>query len=157
MLELVRYIHLNPLRAGIVKELKALDKYPYCGHSVLMDKSKREWQDADYILKFYNSKYSMARRRYWQYVKRGIEDGRRSDLTGGGLVRSAGGWSVVKAMRKGSERMKGDERILGDGDFVEKVLKYHKQGKRDYSGWIYMLLMLEMWFQTFMDSSSRRI
>jgi putative transposase len=123
LLELVRYIHLNPLRAGIVKELKALDKYPYCGHSVLMGKSKREWQDADYILKFYNSKYSMARRRYRQYVKKGIEDGRRSDLTGGGLVRSAGGWSVVKAMRKGSERMKGDERILGDGDFVEKVLK----------------------------------
>lgn len=39
------------------------------------------------------------------------------------LVRSAGGWSVVKAMRRGFERMKGDERILGDGDFVETVLK----------------------------------
>ena len=42
---------------------------------------------------------------------------------GGGLVRSAGGWSVVKAMRRGFERMKGDERILGEGDFVETVLK----------------------------------
>ena len=44
-------------------------------------------------------------------------------MVGGGLVRSAGGWSVVKAMRRGLERMKGDERILGEGDFVEKVLK----------------------------------
>jgi putative transposase len=123
LLELVRYIHLNPLRARIVKELKQLDKYPYCGHSVLMGKNKREWQDADYILRFYNSKNFTARRRYREYVNKGIGDGRRPDLVGGGLVRSAGGWSVLKAMRRGLERMKGDERILGEGDFVETVLK----------------------------------
>jgi hypothetical protein len=49
--------------------------------------------------------------------------GRRPDLTGGGLVRSAGGWSSLKAMRHGESRMKGDELILGYGDFVETVLK----------------------------------
>ena len=54
LLELVRYIHLNPLRARLVKDLKDLDKYPYCGHNVLMGKRKRDWQDADYILKFYD-------------------------------------------------------------------------------------------------------
>jgi putative transposase len=121
LLELVRYIHLNPLRAGIVKELKELDRYPYSGHSVLMGKNKREWQD--YILRFYNGKYLTARRRYREYVEKGVADGRRSDLVGGGLIRSAGGWTVVKAMRRGVERMKGDERILGEGDFVETVLK----------------------------------
>jgi REP element-mobilizing transposase RayT len=123
LLELVRYIHLNPLRARIVKELKQLDKYPYCGHSVLMGKNTREWQDTDYILRFYYNKKLTARRRYREYVKKGINAGRRPDLMGGGLVRSAGGWSVVKAMRRGFERMKGDERILGEGDFVETVLK----------------------------------
>jgi REP element-mobilizing transposase RayT len=123
LLELVRYIHLNPLRAGIVKELKELDRYPYSGHSVLMGKNKREWQDDDYILRFYNGKYLTARRRYREYVEKGVADGRRSDLVGGGLIRSAGGWTVVKAMRRGVERMKGDERILGEGDFVETVLK----------------------------------
>ncbi|MGD8889526.1 MAG: transposase [Desulfobacterales bacterium] len=123
LLELVRYIHLNPLRAKIVKELKELDKYSYCGHSVLMGNNKREWQDVDYILKFYDSKYLTARRRYREYVNKGFADGRRPELVGGGLVRSAGGWSVVKAMRRGFERMKGDERILGEGDFVETVLR----------------------------------
>ncbi len=123
LLELVRYIHLNPLRAGIVKELKELDKYPYCGHSVLMGKNKRKLQDTDYILRFYNSKHLTAHRRYREYVEKGLGDGRRPELVGGGLVRSAGGWSVVKAMRRGFERMKGDERILGEGDFVEAVLK----------------------------------
>jgi REP element-mobilizing transposase RayT len=36
LMELVRYIHLNPLRAGIVKDMKGLKKYPYSGHAVLM-------------------------------------------------------------------------------------------------------------------------
>ncbi len=123
LLELVRYIHLNPLRARLVKQLKELDKYSYCGHSVLMGKKKHEWQDTDYILRLYNRKYLTARQRYREFVKKGITDGRRPELVGGGLIRSAGGWSVVKAMRRGFERIKGDERILGDGDFVETALK----------------------------------
>jgi putative transposase len=40
--ELVRYIHLNPLRAKIVVDLKELDRYSYCGHSALIGKKKRE-------------------------------------------------------------------------------------------------------------------
>jgi putative transposase len=39
--ELVRYIHLNPLRAKIVDDLKQLDNYAFCGHSALMDRVKR--------------------------------------------------------------------------------------------------------------------
>ncbi len=122
LLELVRYIHLNPLRAGLVPNLKELDKHPYCGHSILLDKEKNDWQDTAYILKIFSSKYSMARRRYREYVKKGIAEGKRPDLVGGGLIRSAGGWTAVKSLRKSAARMKGDERILGDGDFVEKVL-----------------------------------
>jgi len=49
-LELVRYIHLNPLRAGIVKGLKGLNTYPYCGHYALMGKAAAGFQDVDYIL-----------------------------------------------------------------------------------------------------------
>jgi len=121
--ELVRYIHLNPLRSKNVKEFKHLDKYPYCGHSALMGKRKYDWQDTDYILRLYHSKHATARRRYKDFLKKGLSDGRRSDLIGGGLIRSAGGWSVVKTLRRGEDRMKGDERILGEGDFVETVLK----------------------------------
>jgi REP element-mobilizing transposase RayT len=122
LLELVRYIHLNPLRTGLVSDLKKLDKHPYCGHSVLMGKKKHDWQDTDYILKLFNNNYSIARRRYRKYVKKGITEGRRPELLGGGLIRSAGGWSEVRALRKSAARIKGDERILGDGNFVEKVL-----------------------------------
>ena len=51
--ELVRYIHLNPIRAGLVKGLNALNKYAYSGHSVLLGNRKREWQDTDYVLNYF--------------------------------------------------------------------------------------------------------
>jgi len=123
LLELVRYIHLNPMRAGIVEGLKALDTYPYCGHSALMGKGARGFQDVDYVLNLFGGKIREARRRYLEFVGKGIPEGRRHDLTGGGLVRSAGGWTALKSRRRGEDRMKGDERIIGRGDFVESVLK----------------------------------
>ncbi len=47
LLELTRYIHLNPLRAGIVSDLKGLDKYPYTGHATLVGKQHKSWQNVD--------------------------------------------------------------------------------------------------------------
>jgi len=44
-LELVRYIHLNPIRAKLVKDIEALDKYRFAGHSVIMGKVHNNWQD----------------------------------------------------------------------------------------------------------------
>lgn len=122
LLELVRYIHLNPVRAKLVQDLKALSKYPYCGHGGLLKKRKHNWQSTEYVLKLFDSNYSKARRQYIEFVNKGISQGRRSDLVGGGLIRSAGGWSAVNALRRSKVRVKGDERILGDGNFVEKVL-----------------------------------
>ena len=44
-------------------------------------------------------------------------------MVGGGLIRSLGGWAEVKKMRlRGQDRLKGDERILGESDFVMEVL-----------------------------------
>ena len=40
--ELVRYIHLNPIRAGLVAGTDKLDRYPYCGHSALLGVVSRE-------------------------------------------------------------------------------------------------------------------
>ena len=88
-----------------------------------MGKAKHGFQDVDYILNLFSGKIPEARRLYLEFVEKGVAAGRRPDLTGGWLVRTAGGWSSLKAMRKGESRMKGDERILGQGDFVETVLK----------------------------------
>ena len=127
LLELVRYIHLNPLRAKLMPDLKTLDRYPYSGHSVLMANVKKEWQDTDKILKFFGQKAGTVRRAYRVFVEKGISQGKRTDLTGGGLVRSAGGWAAVKAFRAVKIFEKSDERILGNGDFVETVLTAAKE------------------------------
>jgi REP element-mobilizing transposase RayT len=122
LLELVRYIHLNPLRAKLVADLKGLDSYPYSGHSALIGKTAVTWQDSRYILGLFGDKLSFARRQYKAFLEKGIADGKRPELTGGGLIRSVGGWAAAKALRRANVLQKGDERILGDGDFVETVL-----------------------------------
>jgi hypothetical protein len=127
LLELVRYIHLNPLRAKIVKSLKESDKYLYSGHSALMGKIQREFQDTKYVLRLFGEKVPVARKSYRAYVEKGIAQGRRPELVGGGLIRSAGGWSLVKAMRRAQDHMKSDERILGDGEFTQLVLDEAKE------------------------------
>ncbi|PXF52820.1 MAG: hypothetical protein C4B58_16545 [Deltaproteobacteria bacterium] len=50
LLELVRYIHLNPVKAGVVKSFGKLDRYRWSGHSVLVGCRRRTWQDRDEIL-----------------------------------------------------------------------------------------------------------
>jgi len=131
-MELVRYIHLNPLRAKLIESVAQLDRYRWCGHSVLMGKIRNDWQDRDYVLKWFGAKDSEAKRAYRQFVREGIEQGRRSDLVGGGLIRSQGGWEAVKAMRRRGVREKSDERILGGGEFVEQLIRQSDQSRKEH-------------------------
>ena len=173
LLELIRYFHLNPLRAGLVKDLQELDTYPWSGHSAILghcknplvpevrdrrsevsnpkapiipsakgglffqfrpetekdnkhpenpvnpvkDKSLAEKTIEDILLHFGETK-SSAIKRYREFVEKGIKQGAREDLRGGGLIRSAGGDVSGLLGRKGEEREKGDARILGSGDFA---------------------------------------
>ena len=123
LLELVRYIHLNPLRAGIVASLNQLEDYSFCGHGIMMGSRKCTWQEVDLVLSLFGKRVSVARKSYRAFIEKGIAHGKRPELTGGGLIRSLGGWSVIKSLRKLQIHLKGDERILGDSDFVESVLK----------------------------------
>jgi len=164
LLELIRYIHLNPPRAGLTNDLKELDKYPWAGHSAIVGRRKnplipkgspsaegglsfslssgkgKHQQNPDHpvnlvknkslaertiedVLLHFGDKLGEANRRYRQFVKKGVDQGTRFDLQGGGLVRSAGGDKRGLLGRKKGEREKGDERILGSGDFVIPALK----------------------------------
>jgi len=123
LLELVRYLHLNPLRAGVVKNLVALDRYPWSGHSALMGRFVRPWQATAEVLVRFGPTLRRARARYREFVRAGVSWGRRPELQGGGLRRSAGGWEAVALLRRGREQWAADERILGAGPFVEQVLR----------------------------------
>jgi REP element-mobilizing transposase RayT len=123
LLELVRYIHLNPVRARLVTDVDALEQYPFSGHAVLIGESNNDWQDTEYILARFGENLSGARQKYRQFLHEGVEMGKRPELTGGGLIRSLGGWKVAKKNLNKLERLKGDERILGDNAFVDAVLR----------------------------------
>jgi len=122
LLELVRYIHLNPLRAGIVPDLKALSGFAYSGHSRIMGSRKGDWQDVDKVIGLFGKSRHNAISQYEQFIGKGVAEGRKPELTGGGLIRSVGGWHELSALRKMKIHFKSDERVLGDSDFVKEVL-----------------------------------
>jgi len=128
LLELVRYIHLNPLRVKMVNSVDQLENYPWSGHSALMGKVNRPWQDCDYILSQFGKTVNRARLVYRKFIGEGVSQGRREDLMGGGLVRSLGGWEKVKELRRGREKWAHDERVLGGSEFVQAVLKEIESG-----------------------------
>ena len=116
------YIHLNPFRAGIVETVQALKAYPFTGHCALMGKKEILWQDTAYVLALFGKTVADARKNYAGYVSKYAGTGRRPELTGGGLIRSAGGWRAIREAYKAGIRLTSDERILGSSSFVEKTL-----------------------------------
>lgn len=123
LLELVRYIHLNPLRAHLVATMEELKSYPYSGHCCLMGQNDDGLQNVSIVLEQFGKQRPVARQAYETFVADGVSQGKRSDLIGGGLIRSSGGWKKVLQNREASLESAGDERILGEGSFVEEVLR----------------------------------
>jgi len=107
LLEFVRYLHLNPLRAKIVPDLRRLDHYPWTGHSALLGTVPRPWQDTRTVLAQFGPTPARARHAYRGFVAAGIPQGQRLDLQGGCLLRSHGGWAAVTALRRGREAYPG--------------------------------------------------
>jgi REP element-mobilizing transposase RayT len=127
LLELVRYLHLNPLRARVLPDLATLDRYPWTGHSALLGTIPRPWQETATILAHFAPTRRRARHAYRTFVADGIPQGRRSELQGGGLVRSLGGWRAVVTLRRGREAYQGDERILGSSAFVAQLQRMEEE------------------------------
>jgi REP element-mobilizing transposase RayT len=120
--ELVRYLHLNPVRAGIVEDITQLNKYPYCGHSAILGIEDRIWQDVNTVLRYFGKTVTSARKSYLSYMASGFDQGHRDELTGGGLIRSLGGWSEIARTNLKGSHTKSDERILGESTFVSDIL-----------------------------------
>jgi REP element-mobilizing transposase RayT len=123
LLELVRYIHLNPLRSQMVQNLEELEKYPWSGHGVLLGKVRHDWQEKEYVLNQFGRGERQSVRAYRKFIEEGKGLGRRAELVGGGLVRSLGGWSKVLSLRNRGEEAEYDSRILGSGEFVQAVMR----------------------------------
>jgi len=113
LMELVRYIHLNPIRAGLVKNMGELERYRWCGDGVLMGKAQNSWQKTEEVLAYFGSRVRTARLKYRRFMAEGIRHGRRPELVGEVLS--------VRRDTDGAEEYK-DSRVLGGSDFTKQVL-----------------------------------
>ena len=114
LLELIRYIHLNPIRAGLVPSIRKLDTYKWSGHAGLMGCALLPGQVIGDVLLQFDDDEKKARKKYHDFVTDGIALGRRNELVGGGLKRRM-------TLSGPHDYEPYDERILGSGDFVEEV------------------------------------
>jgi hypothetical protein len=86
-LELVRYIHLNPVRAQLVRDPA---RYAYSGHLGYLGRSAFPFLTTDWVLSQFGERVGVARKRYEQFVAEGIQEGHRPEFHGGGEAKLEG-------------------------------------------------------------------
>ncbi|MDI6758928.1 MAG: transposase [Candidatus Omnitrophota bacterium] len=117
LLSLIKYIHLNPVKAKIIG-VDSLNEYRWTGHREIIGEGQEGIIKREEVLEYFGKSQKQARQAYEEYVREGAC--LNEDYEGGGLIRSAGGMSEV-IKRRSDEQEMCDERILGGGDFVEQV------------------------------------
>lgn len=117
LLPLIRYVHLNPVKARMIT-FGQLKKYKWTGHVELINGKEKGLIERDEVLGFFGKTEGKAKSAYEEFVKDGLNSD--EDFMRGGLIKSTGG---IKAVLMSGEKQMSDERILGDGDFVNNVLE----------------------------------
>jgi putative transposase len=102
LLELVRYVHLNPVRAGFVA---SVDDWPWTGHHAYLGKETLPWLTTEWVLSLLSQDIGHAREAYFSFLQDGLREGRRADFHSGTC----------------------EGRLLGDDDFVDAVLERASQ------------------------------
>jgi len=113
--ELIRYVHLNPMRAGICGDLEALDHYPWCGHSVIMGNRQSPSQNTTDILNRFDKNRSAAIAKYHSFIAQGIDASIELVET----IRDAN--HVRESMHQSGCW------VIGDNDFVRRVLAHDRE------------------------------
>ena len=98
LLELIRYIHLNPVRAGLVKQV---DDYVWSSHHVYMGKETLPWLTTDWVYGYFSRQRAACIRQYRKFIEEGVGEEHRKEFHSGNL----GG------------------QLLGGDEFAENVFK----------------------------------
>jgi REP element-mobilizing transposase RayT len=105
LLELIRYVHLNPVRAGMVR---LPDEYPWSSHPCYAgDLPRPPWLCMDWALEQFAQTPETATRGYRAFIEDGLGEGHRKDFHQGNF----------------------EGRVLGDDAFIDQAL-VHAAEKR---------------------------
>lgn len=102
LLELVRYIHLNPVRAGMVQ---SPGQYSWSSHRAYLAKEQLDWLTTDWCLARFSKKSKKAARQFHKFVLKGSPEGHRAEFHHGSV----------------------QGRLLGDDTFAEQALRQAEQ------------------------------
>ncbi len=116
--ELLRYVHLNPLRAQNCKTMAALDRYRWCGHAVLMGGRKAAFQDVATVLKRFGQETRTARENYRSFMLQGVD-------------REPEDWLEKVRASNRDKRSVLDHScwVIGDREFVVKALSLDRENR----------------------------
>ncbi len=109
--ELVRYVHLNPIRAGVCRDLDQLAIYPWTGDNAIMGNATSDFQDTQTILRCFGEHPESARKLYRKYLAAGLET--KEDKV----------QQIVRASNFSVERGRDTHRwIIGDPEFTRRAI-----------------------------------
>jgi REP element-mobilizing transposase RayT len=116
LLPLIRYIHLNPLQAGITPDLETLDCFPWCGHAVLMGNRRLAGQQMGEVLAYFGKKEKQSRRRYRGFLADGVDSSRKAGSP------AIGKQDLIRSLGFETGSCCDDDQVLGSHSFAEKIL-----------------------------------
>ena len=122
--KLVAYIHLNPVRGGLVATIDDLEHFPWCGHADVLGLVRHRWFDRRYVLGFFGGTEPRALRSYAAFLEEEMSHDREDELDGGGFKRSQADGAKANQLGNPGTAGMSDERILGSGEFVRDVLEH---------------------------------
>lgn len=120
-LELVRYIHLNPVRAGLIGGLEDLAAFRWTGHRAILSGEAPAWQPVLPVLSHFGPIAEEARSLYLGFLADGLEEGHRDDLTNGTFRVGSRGTVAVEGQRADSRRYDYHGAVLGSREFAVRV------------------------------------
>ena len=121
-LQLVKYIHLNPLKAGMVDDFNSLGHYKWSGHGSLLGMQITSWQDVDFVLSKFNTSDKMPRLQYLKYIKEEMSDKETLKLIWGNYSLGRAGITAV-SYDDAPDKWNRCCKILGSRKFALDVMK----------------------------------
>jgi REP element-mobilizing transposase RayT len=114
--ELVRYIHLNPVRAKILDNLDELDHDPTTGHAAILGNRPARFLDVAHVLRAFGDSRESARLNYRSFVAQGLDEKPMRETTRRGEV-----WRKIAVLAERSRRQEAQDRVLGSAEFLDKI------------------------------------
>jgi len=121
LLEVIRYIHLNPVRAGLARNLEELERFQWSGHYELVTGKCSSWFRAEAVLQLFGDTAGGNLKGYIDHLRHGLQMERNSDITNGNYIVGRMGMESSSVPRDALEGCSYTGAILGSPEFAAEV------------------------------------